>query len=311
MSKGGPCRPLYLLAGGLVSYQQSHGFLKMIVCGGTFSRSHASESSTLHKHIHPDPLFRSDEKACQPLPQYFCGTRIAMWARVYSVSHSTNRRIAVVRNVISVLLAAFLSQATSFAQSPVIETSAAKPVQQSQSIADTYDSMLPTSRDVKLPAGTPIDIESAYTVSSLDLKPNEYLSFRVLIPVKIDGVTVIEKGALVTARVVEARRGKHWGKAGRLSWIMIDVVAVDGTRPSVQAQRDIPDGSNGIKGTSHGAEVATKTIVMGVLLAPFFPIAPLALMSGFKRGENAVLPEGKRFVVFVQSDAVVKVSADR
>jgi hypothetical protein len=222
-----------------------------------------------------------------------------------------NRRIAAMRKLISLLITAFLLQVTSLAQSPIVETSAAKPVQQSQSIADTSESMPPPSREVKLPAGTPIDIESAYTVSSLDLRPNEYLSFRVLIPVKVDDVTVIEKGALVTARVVEAKRGRHWGKAGRLSWTMVDVVAIDGTRPPVQAQRDLPDGSNGIKGTSHGAEVATKTIVMGALLAPLFPIAPLALMSGFKRGENAVLPEGKRFVVFVRSDTVVKVSADR
>lgn len=217
----------------------------------------------------------------------------------------------MVRKLISLLLVAFLSQATSFAQSPVVEDSAAKPVQQTQSIADTDASMPPASREVKFPAGTPIDIESAYTVSSLDLRPNEYLSFRVLIPVKVDGVTVIEKGALVTGRVVEAKRGGHWGKAGKLSWTMLDVVAVDGTRPPVQAQKDLPDGRNGIKGTSHGAEVATKTIVLGALMAPLFPIAPLALMSGFKRGENAVLPEGKRFVVFVQSDTVVKVSADR
>ena len=213
------------------------------------------------------------------------------------------------RKLISFLLAALLSAAMSFAQSPVVETSAAKPVQQAQSIADTYESS-PTIREVKLPAGTSIDIESAYTVSSLDMKPNEYLSFRVLIPVKVDGVTVIEKGALVTARVVDAKRGRHWGKAGRLSWTMVDVVAVDGTRPPLQAQKDLPDGRNGIKGTSHGGEVATRTIVMGALLAPLFPIAPLALMSGFKRGENALLPEGKRFVVFVQRDAVVKVPAE-
>jgi hypothetical protein len=215
------------------------------------------------------------------------------------------------RKLISLLLTAFLSQAMVLAQSPVVETSAAKPVQEAQSLADTSESTPRPSREVKLPAGTPIDIESAYTVSSLDLKPNEYLSFRVLIPVKVDGVTVIEDGALVTARVVEAKRGRHWGKAGRLSWTMVNVVAIDGTRPPVQAQRDLPDGSSGIKGTSHGAEVATKTIVMGALLAPLFPIAPLALMSGFKRGEDAVLTEGKRFVVFVQSDAVVKVSVER
>ena len=215
------------------------------------------------------------------------------------------------KKLISALLAAFLSPAMSFAQSPVVEASAAKPVQQAQSMADTFDSMALATREVKLPAGTPLEIESAYTVSSLDLGPNDYLSFRVLIPVKVDGVTVIEKGALVTGRVVEAKRGRHWGKAGRLSWTMLDVVAVDGTRPAVQAQKNLPDGRNGVKGTSHGGEVATKTILLGALMAPVFPIAPLALMSGFKRGENAVLPEGKRFVVFVQSDTVVKVPAER
>jgi hypothetical protein len=33
-------------------------------------------------------------------------------------------------------------------------------------------------------------------------------------------------------------------------------------------------------------------------------------MSGFKRGENAVLPQGKRFVVYVQADTIVKIPSD-
>ena len=46
-------------------------------------------------------------------------------------------------------------------------------------------------------------------------------------------------------------------------------------------------------------------------MAPVFPIAPLALMSGFRRGEDAVLPAGKRFVVFVQKETILKVPQDR
>ena len=164
---------------------------------------------------------------------------------------------------------------------------------------------------MKLAAGTPIDIEAAYTVSSIDLKPGDLLTFRVLVPIVVDGVMAIDKGSLVTARVAEAKRAGHWGKAGRLNWTMQDVVAVDLTRVPLQAQNDLPNGRNGIKGTSHGGEVATKTIVLGALLAPVFPIAPLALMSGFKRGEDAVLPAGKRFVVFVQKETILKVPADR
>ncbi|HVS81481.1 MAG TPA: hypothetical protein VHE60_07085 [Pyrinomonadaceae bacterium] len=201
---------------------------------------------------------------------------------------------------------------TSMAQSGVTRPpDATKPIQQSESAVAISAPTQPQRREVKLPAGTPIDIEATYTVSSLDFRPGDFLSFRVLVSVMIDSVTLIDKNSLVTGRVVEAKRGRHWGKAGRLSWTMQDVVAVDGTRVALQAQKDLPTGRNGIKGTSHGGEVATKTILMGALLAPLFPIAPLALLSGFRRGEDAVLPQGKRFVVFVQRDANITAPAER
>ena len=207
------------------------------------------------------------------------------------------------RSSISLLLTlAFLSSSLA-AQSARAPESATKPIQPSESAAAVSAPTQPQPRELKLPAGTPIDIEATYTVSSIDFRPGDYLSFRVLVPVMIDGVTLIDKYSLVTGRVVEAKRGGHWGKAGRLSWTIQDVVATDGTRVPLQAQKDLPTGRNGIKGTSHGGEVATRTVLFGALL---FPLSPLALMTGFKRGENAVLPEGKRFVVYVQNETVVK-----
>jgi hypothetical protein len=205
--------------------------------------------------------------------------------------------------VLSTALASTITAQSGATRSP----DASKPIQPSESAAAISAPAQPQLRELKLPAGTAIDIESTYTVSSIDFRPGDYLSFRVLVPVMIDGITLIDKGSLVTARVVEAKRGGHWGKAGRLSWTIQDVVATDGTRVPLQAQKDLPTGRNGIKGTSHGGEVATKTVLMGALLAPLFPIAPLALLSGFKRGEDAVLPEGKRFVVFVQKETGLKV----
>lgn len=209
------------------------------------------------------------------------------------------------RRSISVLLTiAFLCSSLA-AQSARVTDSATKPIQPSESAAEISAPAKP--RELKLPAGTPIDIEAAHTVSSLDFRPGDYLSFHVLVPVMIDGVVLIEKNSLVTGRVVEAKRGRHWGRSGRLTWTMQDVIAVDGTRVPLQAQRDIPTGRNGVKGTSHGGQVATQMIVFGALL---FPASPLVLMSGFKRGEDAVLPKGKRFVVFVQSETVVKARND-
>jgi hypothetical protein len=156
-----------------------------------------------------------------------------------------------------------------------------------------------------IPAGTPLEIEATYTVSSRDMRPGDFLSFRVLVPIKVDGLTVVDTSSLVTGRVVKAKRGGHWGKAGKLAWTMKDVVAVDLTRVPLTVHQELAGHESEINGTSHGGEVAARTIVFGALL---FPASPLALMSGFKRGEDAVLPQGKRFVVYVQRDTEIKIN---
>ena len=217
------------------------------------------------------------------------------------------------------LLGVLLSQANSSAQTSAIATSAAEIIQQSQS---TIEGSLPSQRqlsEVKLAAGTPIEVEVAYTVNSKDVKLGEQISFRVLIPIVVDGVTVIEKDSLVTARVTRAKRGGHWGRAGRLNWTMEDIVAVDNSRiplaPEIaltvdklwsldksKTNNQSKNVGGGVKGPSRAGEVAAMTAISAVL----FP--PVALMNGFKRGGDAVLPEGRRFAVAVGKDTLVKVN---
>lgn len=157
------------------------------------------------------------------------------------------------------------------------------------------------ARRVKLPRGTTLDVEMAYTITSQQVRPGELISFRVVNPVLVDGVEVIAVGATASARVVKSSRGGHFGRAGRIAWTMQDVTAVDGTR--------IPLASAGrIVGDSKGAKVATQMILTGALM-PL--IAPVALLHGFKRGENAIIPAGKRFEVSVGSDATVAVKPSR
>lgn len=219
------------------------------------------------------------------------------------------------KNLFWLTLVILLSQSVSFAQTSVVEASAAKIIQPSQTSTTTLN--VQPATELKVPAGTLIDIEVAYTVNSLDVKPGERISFHVLIPIVIDGVTVIEKGALVTARLTQAKRGGHWGKPGRLAWSMEDVVAADNSRillaPETASRddklwsletRNKPSengmGHGKVKGTSHTGEVAAMSILTGAL----FP--PLALMGGFKRGENAILREGRRFVVAIGKETTVK-----
>jgi hypothetical protein len=151
-------------------------------------------------------------------------------------------------------------------------------------------------KDIKLPAGTRVELEMAHTIDSMTTRTGDLVSFRVVNPVMVGGVAVIAVGATGTARVVRAERNGHFGRAGRIVWELQEVTAVDGTRvPLVAAGRAVGD--------SKGAKVAA-TMALAVL-------SPVALAAGFKRGENAVVPEGKRFDAVTRADSVVNAPARR
>ncbi|MGZ8847935.1 MAG: hypothetical protein ACXW3C_15865 [Pyrinomonadaceae bacterium] len=209
------------------------------------------------------------------------------------------------KRAIFLTLCCLLTASVMYAQTAAETSGAANPVQESPAAAAPATE--PQFLEVKIPAGTALDIQATHSVSSIDAKLGDLISFRVLVPVKVGDSIVIGSNALVTGQIAKAKRAGHWGKAGKLSWTMRDVVAVDLTRVSLTANPDLPGGQQGVTGQSHGGEVATRTAVMGALLAPTVMLAPLALMHGFKRGEQAVLPEGKRFVVYVQKDTIIRI----
>jgi hypothetical protein len=152
---------------------------------------------------------------------------------------------------------------------------------------------------VRVPQGTPVELETAYTINSQLVRAGDAVSFRVVNPVVVAGQVVIEKGATATALVTKAERGGHFGRAGRLAWMMKEVTAADGSRIPLQF-------SGRTVGDSKGAKVATSMVLTG---AVFWFMPPVALLHGFKRGENAVVPEGKRFEATVFGETTVNVAA--
>jgi len=150
-----------------------------------------------------------------------------------------------------------------------------------------------------IPDGTQIDIEAPFTLNSMDFKPNDKISFRVVNPVKINGVTVIEQGAVATGKIDKAKRGGHFGKAGLFVWTMQSVTGVDGSQIPLRVA------PTRVRGDSKAAKVATQMIITGALL-PL--IAPIALLHGFKRGKDAFIPAGRRYSVFVEGNPSLVVS---
>ena len=213
------------------------------------------------------------------------------------------------KGLLIAVFAISLCQLSAQAQTPPQESPATKVIQQSEQSIEPAPVPVEDKRRVKIPAGTALEIEAIHTVQSVNVRRNDLLSFRVLVPIRIDEVTVIEKDALVTGRVLEAKRGGRWGKAGKLSWVMTDVVAVDLSRVPVRISKEFPDNRSRIRGISHGGEVAAHAIIIGALLPPVGAIAVVA--GAFKRGGDAILPEGKRFVIYVDKDTDVTVRPER
>ncbi len=161
-----------------------------------------------------------------------------------------------------------------------------KTIEQPRSVEST------PSTSLTLKDGTPVELEMAYTVSSADLKEGDAVSFRVVQPIQVNGITVIERGASATARVVKAEGGKSWGRGGNLTWAIQSVATVDNQK--IPLNYTAGSKGNGAPGTMTTGIVLTSLV--------FWPAAPL---WGFKKGKPAVIPAGKRFEVFVHGDATI------
>ncbi|HKR60850.1 MAG TPA: hypothetical protein VJS64_14105 [Pyrinomonadaceae bacterium] len=198
------------------------------------------------------------------------------------------------RQFLSIILAILIISPISL-QFPNGNDVAAQEVQKQENSGTGPAEIDPLNQDkpgpLQIPDGTPIDIEAPYTLRSIDFKPNDKISFRVVNPIKVNGVTVVEQDAVATGRIDKAKRGGHFGKAGLFVWTMQTVTAVDGSQVPLRVA------AVRLRGDSKGATVATQMIITGALL-PL--IAPVALLHGFKRGKDAFIPAGKRYVVYVE-----------
>lgn len=153
-----------------------------------------------------------------------------------------------------------------------------------------------SGKTLTLKEGTRIELELAYTVSSADLKEGDAVSFLVVQPVVVEGLTLIERNAPATARVVKAEGGKSWGRGGNLTWAIQHVTAVDGQKIPLHFTGDT-------KGDGKAGTMTTGIVLTSLV---FWPAAPL---WGFKKGKPAVIPAGKRFEVFVHADTEIPVDA--
>jgi len=153
-------------------------------------------------------------------------------------------------------------------------------------------------RTVTIPDGTLLELELQKNVSSKTAEVGDLVDFAVVSAVVIDDVVVIKKGASARGRVVEVKRGRSFGRAGKLDIAIQDVLATDNERIPLRA-------SEAAEGEGSTGKVTGAIIVTTIL---FFPVAPL---WGFVKGKNVELPIGTRVQSFVHKDYPLQVQANQ
>ena len=145
---------------------------------------------------------------------------------------------------------------------------------------------------VHLPQGTVIEVETATATSSARANAGDPITFLAKRRVFVDGVLVIERGAVARGRIVKARSASSWGRPGMLAWEMDYIIAVDGTHIPIMLR-----GKQ--NGTSRTAAMAGGAVATGALIFPYS--SPVALIWGLKKGDEAVLRGSRVFAPSVRT----------
>jgi hypothetical protein len=154
----------------------------------------------------------------------------------------------------------------------------------------------PPTTQIQVPTGTVLQIEPASPVSSAFAREGDRIRFLVTRRVMVDGVEVIERGAVARGHIIKSKPAKSWGRGGLLAWVLDDVVAVDGTRIPIKL-------SDRLVGKSRSKAVVAAAVATGATVLPYS--SPVGLIWALKKGEEAVLDQSRKSAALVSGNTEV------
>lgn len=151
--------------------------------------------------------------------------------------------------------------------------------------SETSDRKSPDTVEVKIPNGTPIEIELHGNVSSEEAQEGTIVEMSAAEDLVVDGIPVVLRGSAARARILAVKQPGSHGGSGEVAWFMQDIVAISGDHVPVTFASKQP-GNNRTRNFEG---------------YPFF-------LSEFREGSPAIKASDKRFRVVIHGDMVLSVS---
>lgn len=147
----------------------------------------------------------------------------------------------------------------------------------------------PEILQIKVPDGTPVEVEMVSSVSSDAVREGAIIHLKVAKDVVISGVTVFPKDSEARARVYVITQPAFMGKPGQISWAMDDITAINGDHlPATFASKE-----TSAPGSSLDANVDDTGTIWE-----------------FRKNKPSTIAAGHRMRVTIHGDITLKVPAE-
>jgi hypothetical protein len=143
--------------------------------------------------------------------------------------------------------------------------------------------------------GTPVKLQMVRTISSAHAKAGDRLDFVVVKDVTVDGLTVIQAGAIASGSVIGVKGRRILGIGGKIVITLDSVNMVTGEPASLRARKEIKGGSR------------TKLMLAEMLATglSYLPAAPVFLLS---RGCDSTVLKGMEVTAYISGNVQLSTS---
>lgn len=148
---------------------------------------------------------------------------------------------------------------------------------------------VPTSD--RIPLATGVEIELLESLSSESLHAGQAVHFKLVKDLETNGEKWLAAGTPLSATVTNANPAGHWGKAGAFGLQLDPLKLADGTEVRLDFHRPTRENTRGEK---TGEAIGTT-----LMLTYYFPLIPVALLSGSRKGKPFKIRAGERYLVYV------------
>ena len=154
-----------------------------------------------------------------------------------------------------------------------------------------------------VPAGTGVEIELLENISSELLKAGQSVPFKLVNALEVNGVTLLPAGTQFNGTVMSANPSGHWGKAGAFDLKLDPLKLADGALVHVDFHRPARVNTRG--------EKTGETVGTAIVMTYYFPLIPVALIAGSRRGKPFRVRAGERYLVYVTGTEAPAATASR